>query len=376
MKSGYDSTPNLSKSLTKSTLRLPALSISPKNSSSIFFSDSSTRKSPRVKSDGAKYHNPEIGKTAVSKKRCGYVLRFSANSHCGMVRSSNEDRLSIVINIPCPKGFSIEKWPHCSFFGIYDGHGGKMCANFLKENLHKFIFENENFPNRPKEAIFRGFLKADEEFLKVAEIKQDRSGSCAVVVMVLGDKCYVANTGDSRAVVSSHGGEKIHRLTTDHKPSDSNEYNRIIMAGGSITSQIYPITNSQRIRNGENCIRVEPGNLAVSRAFGDSEVKNTKVIIPDPEVRSFRLTEEFDFIVMASDGIFDKISDKEVVDVVWKNFNRKNTVQEKMTAAVEDVMRTAFFRQTQDNVSVILVAFKGIKGRFLESDIKRTADLD
>ncbi|OMJ92495.1 hypothetical protein SteCoe_4733 [Stentor coeruleus] len=376
MKSGYESATNLSKSISKSTLKLPALSLSPKNSSGNFFSDSVTRKSPRVNSDGAKYHNPEIVNTAVSKKSCGYVLRFSANSHCGMVRSSNEDRLSIIINIPCPQGFSMQKWPRCSFFGIYDGHGGKMCANFLKEKLHKFIFENENFPYRPKEAIFRGFLKADEEFLKNAEIKRDRSGSCAVVVMVLGDKCYVANTGDSRAVVSSHNGAKIHRLTTDHKPSDSNEYNRIIMAGGSIKSQNYPITNSQMIRIEENCSRVEPGNLAVSRAFGDSNVKNTKIIIPDPEIRSFRLTEEFDFIVMASDGIFDKISDRDVVDVVWKSFKKQNSIEGKMTAAVEDIMRTAFFRQTQDNVSVILIAFKGIKARFMEDDVKKTGELD
>lgn len=364
MRHGSDSTPNFSQTLSKSIPRLPALSNSPKHSSSGFFAETKTRKLPRVNSDGEKHHNPDIEGTAVSKKRCGYVLRYAANTHPGLVRKSNEDRLSIIINIPCPEGFTLEKWPHCSFFGIYDGHGGKMCSNFLKDNLHRLIFENEHFPSRPKESLFRGFLKAEEDFLNLAAKKNDTSGSCAVVIMILGDKCYIANTGDSRAVVSSHHGEKVHRLTVDHKPSDPNEYNRVIMAGGSVVTHGYPVINSQGVRIGENCSRVVPGNLAISRAFGDADVKNTKIVIPDPEVRSFRLTEEFDFIVMASDGIFDKMSDREVVETVWRSFRKRCGIQEKMQGAVEDVMRTAFMRHTEDNVSVIVIAFKGLKEIF------------
>ena len=56
----------------------------------------------------------------------------------------------------------------------------------------------------------------------------ERSGSCAIVVLIVGDICYVANVGDSRAVLSSNGGEQMVALSRDHKPSDIEEYKRII----------------------------------------------------------------------------------------------------------------------------------------------------
>jgi serine/threonine protein phosphatase PrpC len=54
-----------------------------------------------------------------------------------MVKNYNEDRVSIIMNITKPnfKG----KWPKCSYFGIFDGHGGHICSDFLKDNMHKFV---------------------------------------------------------------------------------------------------------------------------------------------------------------------------------------------------------------------------------------------
>ena len=62
----------------------------------------------------------------------------------------------------------------------------------------------------------------------------DRSGSCAIVVLIVGEICYVANVGDSRAVLSLDGGKKVIALSRDHKPSCQDEFKRIITAGGSI----------------------------------------------------------------------------------------------------------------------------------------------
>jgi serine/threonine protein phosphatase PrpC len=56
----------------------------------------------------------------------------------------------------------------------------------------------------------------------------DRSGSCAIVVLIIDEMCYVANVGDSRAIMSSDGGEKIFLLSNDHKPTDDVEIKRII----------------------------------------------------------------------------------------------------------------------------------------------------
>ena len=54
------------------------------------------------------------------------------------MRNYNEDRVAIILNImkPKSKNFDSNLWPKCSFFGIYDGHGGAVCADFLRDYLH------------------------------------------------------------------------------------------------------------------------------------------------------------------------------------------------------------------------------------------------
>lgn len=52
----------------------------------------------------------------------------------------------------------------------------------------------------------------------------ERSGSCAIVAMIVGEMCYVANVGDSRAVLSANLGKTVQPLSVDHKPSDPTEY--------------------------------------------------------------------------------------------------------------------------------------------------------
>jgi len=52
--------------------------------------------------------------------------------------------------------------------------------------------------------------------------------------MIIGDHCYVANVGDSRALISLDGGRKVMALTRDHKPNDELERSRILAAGGRI----------------------------------------------------------------------------------------------------------------------------------------------
>ena len=69
----------------------------------------------------------------------------------------------------------------------------------------------------------------------------DRSGSCAIVILIVGETCYSANVGDSRAMISSNGGQIVNPLSRDHKPSDIQEYNRITKSGG----QVYQTTTAQ-----------------------------------------------------------------------------------------------------------------------------------
>ena len=70
---------------------------------------------------------------------------------------------------------------------------------------------------------------AESQEFEVGEI--DRSGSCAIVVLIINDMCYVGNTGDSRAVMSVDGGNTIFELSTDHKPTEEVEMERILNKG-------------------------------------------------------------------------------------------------------------------------------------------------
>ena len=131
----------------------------------------------------------DIGDTRHSLRESGVVRAYAANTNQGLVRTYNEDRVSIVMNIsrPANTGYKGE-WPACSFFAIYDGHGGASCADFLRDNLHQMIVRDINFPLDPEEAIKRGFAEAEAKFTEKAEAKRefDRSGSCAIVVLIVG----------------------------------------------------------------------------------------------------------------------------------------------------------------------------------------------
>ena len=85
------------------------------------------------------YAYPDLEKVKISHKNFGIIEAYAAITTEGIVRNYNEDRVSIILNIPKPSTYTREDWPKCSYFGIYDGHGGAVCANFLRDNLHKNV---------------------------------------------------------------------------------------------------------------------------------------------------------------------------------------------------------------------------------------------
>ena len=99
------------------------------------------------------------------------------------------------------------------------------------------MIKEPSFPWNPKEAIRNGFMKAERRFIEInynteTDEVVDKSGSCALVILIIGDTCFSANVGDSRALLSGSGGQKIYPLSRDHKPCDELERKRIIDAGG------------------------------------------------------------------------------------------------------------------------------------------------
>ncbi|CAG9318412.1 unnamed protein product [Blepharisma stoltei] len=307
--------------------------------------------------------NPDL--TKCSLKENGIVKAYAACTNQGLVRNYNEDRVSIILNIMKPPNRANENWPRCSFFGVYDGHGGSACADFLRDNLHQFVIRDPNFPFNPKEAIKAGFQAAERTFLEFAKSQTpiDRSGSCAIVIVIVGEICYAANVGDSRAIMSGEKGSKIYPLSKDHKPYEEKEYERIISKGGRVYQSTVQGQENQQIAGP---YRVFPGRLSVSRTFGDIEGKhedlggNSEVLISSPEIKAFKVHAGYDFIVLASDGIFDKLTNKEVIQCVWSSVyeGKAQNCHRQCGNAVENVMKTALIRRTLDNITVVMIALE------------------
>ena len=112
--------------------------------------------------------------------------------------------------------------------------------------INNQIFEDINFPNDPKLALLNAFERADETFKqdnappipakgkKVVIPKFDESSCTAIVVVFVDDLCYVANLGDSRAVLSESNSTKIYQVTKEHRPTEESERLRVINSGGYI----------------------------------------------------------------------------------------------------------------------------------------------
>lgn len=81
---------------------------------------------------------PNIEPSKCSQKKNGLVKGYAANTHQGLIRGYNEDRVAIILNMAKPNRKE-GVWPACSFFAIYDGHGGMKCAEFLRDNLHHYV---------------------------------------------------------------------------------------------------------------------------------------------------------------------------------------------------------------------------------------------
>ena len=143
------------------------------------------------------------------------------NSYKGLYKDINEDNIISLINIPKPENY-IGSWPNfLSYFGIFDGHCGITCSEYLKKNLHKVIFNNEFFPSNPIKAIEYSFNKIEEEFYLLND--KSESGSCVLICLFIDDMCYIANCGNIRAILSNNNGKKHRILTNVNHLNNKNE---------------------------------------------------------------------------------------------------------------------------------------------------------
>ncbi|GMP82628.1 hypothetical protein CsSME_00036847 [Camellia sinensis var. sinensis] len=186
------------------------------------------------------------------------------------------------------------------FFGVYDGHGGRKAADFVAENLHENIFkmlENCTGNAAKEEAVKAGYLKTDQEFLKQGL----GSGACCVTALIDGNEIVISNLGDCRAVLSRGGVAEA--LTNDHRAGQEDERKRIENKGGYV-----------EIHRG--AWRVH-GVLSVSRSIGDAHLKDW--VLAEPDTKTLCFTPDMEYLVLASDGLWEEVGNQEAVDIVMRS---------------------------------------------------------
>ncbi|PRP80226.1 hypothetical protein PROFUN_12112 [Planoprotostelium fungivorum] len=221
------------------------------------------------------------------------------------------------------------------FVGVYDGHGGSEASHFAAQRLHEAVEEELNNSGSAKRSLKAAYLTTNEK-MKEAGI---RGGTTAISALFLGNKFYVANAGDCRAVVSTQG--KAVRCSTDHKPGLASEYSRITKMGGKITTAVD--------RWGNVLARV-CGVLSVARALGDFSLQ--PYVTPEPEVIGPILLDsekKVEFLIMACDGVWDRVGDQEAVDLIANLYD-----PEKAAKTLRDY---ALSRGSEDNITAVVMRF-------------------
>ncbi|XP_026893607.1 probable protein phosphatase 1N isoform X1 [Acinonyx jubatus] len=280
-------------------------------------------------------------------------LRFGASAVQGW-RAHMEDAHCAWLALPgLPPGWA--------FFAVLDGHGGARAALFGARHLPGHVFEAlGTAPDEPegvRGALRRAFLNADAR-LRALWPRGEPGGSTAVALLVSPRFLYLAHCGDSRAMLSRAGA--VAFSTEDHRPLRPRERERIHNAGGTIRRR-----------------RLE-GSLAVSRALGDFAYKEApgrppelQLVSAEPEVTALARQAEDEFMLLASDGVWDAMSGAALARLVASRLCL-GLAPELLCAQLLD---TCLCKGSLDNMTCVLVCFPGAP-RPCEEAIRKELALD
>jgi len=227
--------------------------------------------------------------------------------------------------------FVHEQGHELGLFAIYDGHLGDSVPAYLQKHLFPNILKDEEFWTDPSRSISKAYERTDQAILSHSP-DLGRGGSTAVTAILLnGRKLWIANVGDSRGVLSKRG--QAIQMTTDHEPNT--ERGSIENRGGFVSNMPGDVA------------RVN-GQLAVSRAFGDKNLKSH--LRSDPDIQYADINLDTDFLILASDGLWKVMANQEAVDIAKKTKDPHK--------AAKQLAAEALKRESKDDISCIVVRFK------------------
>lgn len=243
--------------------------------------------------------------------------------------------------------------PDLSFFAVFDGHGGDQAAILGAQQVVDAVTATPQFktgsnaPDQLAEAIRSGLLTLDKHLRTLPNFSNgsDRSGSTVVCTLISPSHIVIGNCGDSRAVLASSAADKgVRFASADHKPTNPGETRRIEHAGGFVNL-------------GRVC-----GNLAVSRALGDFEFKDSsnlrdveQKISAEAEMTVLPREDTDEFLLLACDGIWDVMTNEQVVIFIRHHLE----CGKEPSSIVESLLDHCLDAGSKDNMTVNLVLLPG-----------------
>lgn len=301
----------------------------------------------RIRTESRNFH---ISFSALSPKAFCSMLEFGVASEQGARRTMEDQHKALLHNdaVTPRDGSSSEPLvTGIPFFGVYDGHGGTHCADFLRANLHQYVLSHPNVRSDPELAFKEGINRAEEVFMEKCRVEKIESGSTVAAALLIEDRLVTANVGDSEIVLCRKGKPLL--LTTKHHLScNEAEVERVKAAGGRIFhSRVgHPKFNPQLV------------SLAVSRAIGDAGFKLEEYtdgklsgVIADAETKTTLLTADDEFIIIGCDGLWDVMTYEDACNFCTNLVRAGADSQSISTSIVQEALR----RGSTDNVTVLFV---------------------
>ncbi|KAK8518674.1 hypothetical protein V6N13_018047 [Hibiscus sabdariffa] len=253
---------------------------------------------------------------------------------------------------------SHESGPYGTFVGVYDGHGGPETSRYINDHLFQHLkrFTSEQ-QGMSVDVIRKAYQATEEGFLSIVTkqwpIKPQIAavGSCCLVGVICGGTLYVANLGDSRAVL----GRAVKATGEVLAIQLSAEHNVCIESVRQEMKSLHP-DDSQIVVLKHNVWRVK-GLIQISRSIGDVYLKKAEfnreplykkfrlrepfkkpILSADPSISMHQLLPQDQFVIFASDGLWEHLSNQEAVDIV-QNHPRSGSAKRLVKTALQEAAK-------------------------------------
>ena len=192
-------------------------------------------------------------------------------------------------------------------------------------------------------------------------IHPQSSGSSLLIYLEINNEIFITNLGDSFSFLSLNHSNAISLLNQSHSIANANELERVKLNGGEISSV-------------NNNLAINPGALTVTRSIGDIESKfpqfggKINVISNRPDIVSFKIKNEMDFIFLSNKEINNFLNAKEFCVIVYETMknvlNKKKTFKFFLEKVIVNVMKYAIFKGAKNNLSCVFICFNNLKKLF------------